>query len=359
MGNAYQFSDDPLSAGGFGPADATIRVRPGPVRTTLIRPRNRNPFNDMWATQVVQPWQDKKFALVSFRAHFVDIVTITTNSWLNYVSDMITAYVRAVKGHRDALNKADKSTTALQLATLWSGVSVLATGGASLAFGKDLATTAASAFKDMTTTATGAIGNVGPTISNYIEPPPDGAKIEPEEYKSALEKWIRTTQNNVLRALTDYDFTLWRMTPAEWNRYDVNRRRIELAEALDKLAPLTGMPELSATSVDKMAKTLEKHFWAKWILNACSQQSGYQSVPGAVADRLNELGILGEAGTTISGFWHTLGDVPVIGIISAELGHTSRQEDRKLVAWANKFEASFGKSAWSTLAGAEGGRPLS
>jgi hypothetical protein len=25
----YQFSDDPLSAGGFGPSDATIRVRPG------------------------------------------------------------------------------------------------------------------------------------------------------------------------------------------------------------------------------------------------------------------------------------------------------------------------------------------
>ncbi|MDP9149496.1 MAG: hypothetical protein M3O36_06095 [Myxococcota bacterium] len=35
----YKFDDDPLSAGGFGPADATIRVRPGPVRTTLIRPR--------------------------------------------------------------------------------------------------------------------------------------------------------------------------------------------------------------------------------------------------------------------------------------------------------------------------------
>jgi hypothetical protein len=38
-GYAYEFSDDPLSAGGFGPNDATIRVRPGPVRTTLIRPR--------------------------------------------------------------------------------------------------------------------------------------------------------------------------------------------------------------------------------------------------------------------------------------------------------------------------------
>src|ERR1700689_1145338 len=38
-GYGYEFSDDPLSAGGFGPNDATISVRPGPVRTTLIRPR--------------------------------------------------------------------------------------------------------------------------------------------------------------------------------------------------------------------------------------------------------------------------------------------------------------------------------
>ena len=38
-GYGYDFSDEPLNAGGFGPNDATIRVRPGPVRTTLIRPR--------------------------------------------------------------------------------------------------------------------------------------------------------------------------------------------------------------------------------------------------------------------------------------------------------------------------------
>ena len=38
-GYGYEFSDDPLSAGGFGPNDATIRVRPGAVRSTLIRPR--------------------------------------------------------------------------------------------------------------------------------------------------------------------------------------------------------------------------------------------------------------------------------------------------------------------------------
>ena len=38
-GYGYEFTDDPLAAGGFGPSDATIRVRPGPVRATLIRPR--------------------------------------------------------------------------------------------------------------------------------------------------------------------------------------------------------------------------------------------------------------------------------------------------------------------------------
>jgi hypothetical protein len=38
-GYGYEFDDDPLNAGGFGPNDATIRVRAKPMRTTLIRPR--------------------------------------------------------------------------------------------------------------------------------------------------------------------------------------------------------------------------------------------------------------------------------------------------------------------------------
>lgn len=38
-GYGYEFDDDPLNAGGFGPNDATIRVRPKAARTTLIRPR--------------------------------------------------------------------------------------------------------------------------------------------------------------------------------------------------------------------------------------------------------------------------------------------------------------------------------
>ena len=38
-GYGYEFADDPLTAGGFGPNDATIRVRPVPIRRTLIRPR--------------------------------------------------------------------------------------------------------------------------------------------------------------------------------------------------------------------------------------------------------------------------------------------------------------------------------
>lgn len=38
-GYGYSFDDDPLNAGGFGPNDATIRVRSKAARTTLIRPR--------------------------------------------------------------------------------------------------------------------------------------------------------------------------------------------------------------------------------------------------------------------------------------------------------------------------------
>jgi hypothetical protein len=37
---AYEFSDDPLAEGGFGPNDATIRIKPGPVRADLIRPKS-------------------------------------------------------------------------------------------------------------------------------------------------------------------------------------------------------------------------------------------------------------------------------------------------------------------------------
>ena len=38
-GYGYEFDDDPLNAGGFGPNDATIKVRARAARTTLIRPR--------------------------------------------------------------------------------------------------------------------------------------------------------------------------------------------------------------------------------------------------------------------------------------------------------------------------------
>ena len=39
-GYGYEFSDDPLAAGGFGPNDATIRVRPGPVPDRLRHTRS-------------------------------------------------------------------------------------------------------------------------------------------------------------------------------------------------------------------------------------------------------------------------------------------------------------------------------
>lgn len=40
-GYGYEFEDDPLSAGGFGPNDARIRIRRGAQRATLIKPRTQ------------------------------------------------------------------------------------------------------------------------------------------------------------------------------------------------------------------------------------------------------------------------------------------------------------------------------
>jgi hypothetical protein len=40
------FSDDPLAEGGFGPGDETIRVKPGPVRTTFIKPKGPVPSGE-------------------------------------------------------------------------------------------------------------------------------------------------------------------------------------------------------------------------------------------------------------------------------------------------------------------------
>jgi hypothetical protein len=39
-GYGYGYADDPLNAGGFTERDASVRVRPEPVRTTSIRPRD-------------------------------------------------------------------------------------------------------------------------------------------------------------------------------------------------------------------------------------------------------------------------------------------------------------------------------
>jgi hypothetical protein len=40
-GYGYEFEDDPLNAGGFGPNDSRIRVRKGAQRATLIKPRTQ------------------------------------------------------------------------------------------------------------------------------------------------------------------------------------------------------------------------------------------------------------------------------------------------------------------------------
>jgi hypothetical protein len=58
-GYGYEFSDDPLSAGGFGPNDATIRVRPGPMRSDVERAvlghgPKLGPFFEGWGSRLVR-----------------------------------------------------------------------------------------------------------------------------------------------------------------------------------------------------------------------------------------------------------------------------------------------------------------
>ena len=50
----FEFSDDPLADGGFGPGDETIRVKPGPVRTTFIKPKDPLRPNGEWLEEALK-----------------------------------------------------------------------------------------------------------------------------------------------------------------------------------------------------------------------------------------------------------------------------------------------------------------
>jgi hypothetical protein len=50
---AYEFSDDPLAEGGFGPDDSTIRIKPGPVRANLIKPKSVPPSGE-WLEEALK-----------------------------------------------------------------------------------------------------------------------------------------------------------------------------------------------------------------------------------------------------------------------------------------------------------------
>lgn len=50
-GYGYEFEDDPLNAGGFGPNDSRIRVRRGAQRSTLIKPRTQFIKELIWSIE--------------------------------------------------------------------------------------------------------------------------------------------------------------------------------------------------------------------------------------------------------------------------------------------------------------------
>jgi hypothetical protein len=209
-----------------------------------------------------------------------------------------------------------------------------------LAFGKDL-TAGQNILKDMATTATGAVGNVGPGISAFFSDPPDGVNMEPVAYQDALLIWIKGVQQDVNRLIVEMNAGLSRMTD---NEISPNLVRLHLALALQAASGIQGMEKVPEHTSDEMARTLERSFWAEWILQVLAKDNR-ASVPSAVAERFEKLGILQAAGTTLSGFRHTLGSIPIIGIF----GQTSAEEDQKLVAWARNFKAHFDKSAWAKL----------
>jgi hypothetical protein len=65
QGYGYEHADDPLNAGGFGPGDAMITVRPTPVRTTLLRPPSEPAATDEIATQTPEAAWDARFREMS------------------------------------------------------------------------------------------------------------------------------------------------------------------------------------------------------------------------------------------------------------------------------------------------------
>jgi hypothetical protein len=313
----------------YGPNNPVLKMAPPPDKMTT---------------------EEKRRFLADYTDTFEKAIRVKILSWRICARQLGGIYSDAAKMHKDTLDKADKSSTALDLAAMWSAVSVLATGGVSFAFGKDLATTGASVAKDMSTAVTSAAGNVGPPISAFfMDDPPNGLVLEPEKYKDGLLTWIDKFEQTINQQLVESKIMTSHFTDAEWEQYDVGRRRFELAYALAAARPLAGMKEVTAPERKKMTETLEKRFWAEWILSVCSKKNEYQAVPVAVAHRLDQLKILEEAGTTINSFWHTLGDIPVIGPVIQITGHTRKQEDQKLYAWANKFKANFDKSDWGKM----------
>jgi hypothetical protein len=318
----------------------------------------------------------KRPTALAMLQQFQMYVDIKALGWEVCARNFGTAYTRAAKNHLDALAKVDK-VKALTSQGMFSALALLMTGPTSMLWNTD-SIQAASALikntlKDLLLTAfTEATSAIGPPA---VALPPaqdnttagdalDDLYKQPLECENVLLNQVAGWKIGAYHLISDALATLqrkmgddrfwddWSESQAQWaiDSWKNGDGNSVGAEALWGMEPNT-----SDKDIKRMATELERAMWAKWMsrLHTVSTQvsggnayewgysdevgktvDSYEGVPGPIADRFEALGILKEAGTTIS-MWH-----------SAEA------EDKKLIAWANRFLADGGHPIWNAGASA-------
>jgi hypothetical protein len=108
--NGQTFTDDPLSDAGFGPDDATLRMRPGPVRTTLIT--SQPDLSCAYQARLIARWGGPAGPMPTDRV-CRDIVTALTGCDIAYVTIDVVPKATGDDPTSDAIDRAETIKKAL------------------------------------------------------------------------------------------------------------------------------------------------------------------------------------------------------------------------------------------------------
>jgi hypothetical protein len=281
--------------------------------------------------------------------------------WRICVRSIGSAYAEAAQKHRDALQKADKAK-ALEPQLLFSAITMVMSGGVSMIYSlaglNEAKGLLAPLLKDTSMAAAGegssAIGPPAVAVPPRDPAPKttadDAIDKEPQHYQNSMLDKVDAWCIDAFQHIVDQQDKI-EATPLEaWDNWDEVAAQKAYDDVWKKLPQ--GMAEnTTEKDIEAMAIDLERGMWAIWMdrLHTVSiMTSGgdaynwgysddvgkkvdtYEGVSGPIADRFQALGILRDAGTTIS-MWH-----------SAE------SEDRKLLAWAQRYKAPGGHPVWNS-----------